>query len=128
LWIVSKILRYLGIALAIIILAVIALILWIDPPPFRLQEADEFVLSIPTFSPPGPHDPIETGLACTLKLDGGVSKYGGRPTLTIFDWIKKQYGKPPEKDIHLYGTKLNDAWAIKVDRATKSFCFQKAQA
>ena len=50
----------------------------------------------------------------------------GRPVINFFDWLKRQSGAVPEKDYHLYGTKKDDAWAIKVDRATNKFCWSKA--
>jgi hypothetical protein len=45
--ILSKIFKVLGTIIAMLILAVIGLIVIFDPPPFQLQEASEFVLSVP---------------------------------------------------------------------------------
>jgi hypothetical protein len=127
LYIFSKIFKTLGIIIMVLILAVLVLIVIFDPPPFQLRETGEFVLSVPPPTPSSIHDPIESGLACKLKLEGGMSSIGGRPIITIFDWLKKQSGEQQGRDFHLYGSKRNDAWAIKVDRATKSFCFQMAK-
>ena len=125
--ILSRTFKVLGTIIAMLILAVIGLIVVFDPPPFQLQEASEFVLSVPPPTPSSIHDTIETGLACKLKLEGGMNSIGGRAIITIFDWLKKQSGEPQGRDFHLYGGKRNDGWAIKVDRATKTFCFQKAK-
>ena len=110
-------------------LIVLCLILIFDPPPFRLWDEDKFVLSVkpPPTLDPNLARPIEDGLACKVKLDAFV---GGRllfrPVINFFDWLKRHSGAVPEKDYHLYGTKKDDAWAIKVDRATNKFCWLTA--
>jgi hypothetical protein len=123
----SKPFKVFGIIIAMLILAVLGLIVMIDPPPLQLQETSEFLISVPPPTPSNIHDTVESGLACKQKLEGGMSGIGGRAIITIFDWLKKQNGQPQAQDFHLYGSKRNDAWAIKVDRATKSFCFLKAK-
>jgi hypothetical protein len=47
----------------------------------------------------------------------------GRSQITFFDWLRHQSGKVPEPDYHLYGTKVNDTWAFKIDRATNTVCY-----
>jgi hypothetical protein len=124
----SKAIRIIGAVLAILVLIVLCLILIIDPPPFRLWDQDKFVLSVeaPPALDPNLARPIEDGLACKVKLDAYMSGRFGRPVINFFDWLKRQSGAVPEKDYHLYGTKKDDAWAIKVDHATNKFCWLQA--
>jgi hypothetical protein len=108
----------------LLVLAVVGSILVFDPPPLRLREQNEFVLSVTPPASSGARHPIEAGLACDHKLEGHVSGLLGRPQITFFDWLKRQSGNPSERDYHLSGRKPNDTWAVKVDRATNSFCYQ----
>jgi hypothetical protein len=123
--ILSKAIRIVGAIVLVLIVGIIGLILIFDPPPLRLQDDTKFVLSV---LPPGPvsaHDPLEMGIACRRKLEGYTGSLTGRPQITLFDWLRRQNGKPPEPDYHFYGTKTNDTWAFKIDRATKTVCYQK---
>ena len=124
----SKAIRIIGAVLAILVLIVLCLILIFDPPPFRLWDQDKFVLSVeaPPARDPNLAGSIERGLACKLKLDAYMSGRFGRPVINFFDWLKHLKQGVPEKDYHLYGTKKDDAWAIKVDRATNKFCWLTA--
>ena len=122
--VLSKIARVLIIIVMLLVLAVVGSILVLDPPPLRLQEPNEFVLSVTPPASDGARHPIEAGLACDHKLEGDLSGLLGRPQITFFDWLKRQSGKPSERDYHLSGRKPNDTWAVKVDRATNSFCYQ----
>ena len=67
--------------------------------------------------------PIEDGLACKEKLAAYTSGLLGRPVITVFDWLKHQSGKVPDKDYHLWAGKSNGTRAIKVDRAANKFCW-----
>jgi hypothetical protein len=122
--IVWKLLRALGIVVAVLVLGIVCLILIADPPPLRLRDNEKVMLSV--LPPPkldGLQHPIETGLACKRKIESYTSANYGRPQITIFDWLRHQRGEPSEQDVHLYGSKPNDTWAIKLDRATKMFCY-----
>jgi hypothetical protein len=124
----SKAIRIIGAVLAILVLIVLCLILIFDPPPFRLWDEDKFVLSV---KPPPTLNrnlagSIEDGLACKVKLDAYMSGRFGRPVINFFDWLKHLKQGVPEKDYHLYGTKPDDSWAIKVDRAANKFCWLTA--
>jgi hypothetical protein len=117
--------RIVGAILLVLIAGIIGLVLIFDPPPLRLQDETKFVLSVPAPTPPNAHDPLEMGLACNRKLEAFTGNLSGRPLITIFDWLRRQSGKASEPDYHLYGTKMNDTWAFKIDRATNTFCYQK---
>jgi hypothetical protein len=121
----AKAIRILAKTAVVLIIAVVCMILVFDPPPLQLRDGDKFTLSVPP--PPvfnGARDPIEAGLACKRKLESVTSSLFGRPEITFFDWLKRQQGRVPDRDFHLYGSKPNDTWAVKVDRATNSFCYQ----
>ena len=64
-----------------------------DPPPLRLRDADEFVLSVtaPNKLDPQFTHPIEGGLACNRKLQSWTSHFMGRPVITIFDWLRREF-------------------------------------
>lgn len=126
--ILSKTIRVVGVIVGIPVLAVLCLILIFDPPPLRLQDEDKFVLSV---NPPLPLNlklagPIEDGLACKRRLQSDMNGNFGRPVITFFDWLKRQSQGVPEKDYHLSGSKPNDVWAIRLDRATKKICWLMA--
>jgi len=93
-----------------------------------LWDEDKFFLSVeaPPALDPNLAGSIERGLACKLKLHADMSGRFGRPVINFFDWLRHQSGAVPEKDYHLYGTKSDDAWAIKVDRSTNKFCWLTA--
>jgi hypothetical protein len=122
--ILSKVIRVFGIIGVMLVLAVIGSILAFDPPPFRLQDDHEFVLSV---TPPAPLGktlrPIEDGLACKQKLVAYTSGLFGRPVITVFDWLKRQSGALPDQDYHLSASKPNAIWAIRIDRAANKFCW-----
>lgn len=108
------------------IAGITGLILFFDPPPLQLHDEDKFVLSVPP--PPklvSVHEPLEAGIACKRKLEVYTGSMAGRPQITFFDWLRHQGGKPAEPDYHLYGTKTNDTWALKIDRAANAICYQK---
>jgi hypothetical protein len=113
-----------GIVLSLAI-GLVGLILIFDPPPLRLQDETEFVLSVPPPRPPSAHDPLEMGVACDRKLEGYTGSLTGRPQITFFDWLREQSGTPSPPDYHLRGVKMTDTWAFKIDRASKSVCYQK---
>ncbi|MGC2336964.1 MAG: hypothetical protein WA625_14480 [Pseudolabrys sp.] len=121
----KKVLRIIGTTLVVLVVAIVGLILILDPPPLKLRDETGFVLSVPAPRPSGPHDSLEAGIACDHKLQTYSSSMYGRPIITVFDWLSQRVnGKVAEPDYHLYGTKPNDTWAFKVDRATKTVCFQ----
>jgi hypothetical protein len=126
--ILSKAIRVLGANVVILVLAVLSGILILDPPPFRLRDEDNFILSVkpPTFDR-NLAGSIERGLACKRTLQTEASGAFGWPMITLSDWLKRQSGAVPEPDYHLYGTKPNDTWAIKIDRATNKFCWLRAK-
>ena len=118
--------RVLAKILTLIVLVVVGAILALDPPPLRLREENEFVLSVAAPTPDNSsRHPIESGIACEHKLEAATSGILGRPVITFFDWLKRQAGKVPERDYRLFGNKPHDRWAIKVDRPTNTFCYQR---
>jgi hypothetical protein len=124
--ILLKILRWLGILVGVLLLVVVGIVMKVDPPPLRLRDEEKAVLSIP---PPSKLDglqhPIENGLSCKHKLQSYTSSVYGRPQITFFDWLKHSKGEPPEPDVHLFASKPNETWAIKVDRSTNTVCYQQ---
>lgn len=120
-----KAIRVVGVTALVLVTGIIGLILFIDPPPFQLQDEVEFVLSVPPPRLVSVHDPLEAGIACNRKLEGYTGGLGGRPQITFFDWLRHQSGKPSEPDYHLHGSKMNDTWAFKIDRSMKAICYQK---
>jgi hypothetical protein len=124
----SKVARTVGTIIVVLIIGIIGLVLVLDPPPLRLQEETKFVLSVPAPKPASARDPLEMGIACDRKLEGYTGSLSGRPQITFFDWLKHQSGQPPEPDYHLYGVKMSDTWAFKIDRATKTLCYQKPRS
>ncbi|MGA8613516.1 MAG: hypothetical protein WB760_17970 [Xanthobacteraceae bacterium] len=117
--------RTLKILATIVVLILISIFIF-DPPPFRLRDIDEIALSVPP--PPkldGLQHRIDIGLACALKLESTIGARFGRPEITVFDWLRRQSGKPKEKDVHLEGSRPTDLWAFKVDRTTNMVCYQK---
>jgi hypothetical protein len=112
--ILSKAIRVLGAVVALLVLAVVCIILVVDPLPLRFSDGDNFVLSVKA---PRQIDrklagSIERGLSCKVRLESYASGNFGRPVITIFDWLKQQTGALREPDYHIYGTKPNSAWAI----------------
>jgi hypothetical protein len=124
----SKAIRVLVVIVAIFVLAIVGVILVLDPPPFRLHDEDNVVISIdaPKAIDPNLAGSIERGLACNRKLQTDTSGHFGRPLITVFDWLKHQSGKIPERDYHLTAARQDDAWAIKIDRASNKFCWLRA--
>ena len=113
-------------ALIIVVVFILGGILIFDPPPLRLRDVDEVALSVPPARKlDGLRHPIETGLACNRKLESYTSSAFGRPEITVFDWLRRNKGEPPELDVHLEARKRNDTWAVKVDRATNTICYQE---
>jgi hypothetical protein len=114
-----KILRWLGIPIGVLVLIVVGIIMKVDPPPLRLRDEDEAVLSV---SPPpkldGLQHSIENGLSCKHKLQSYTSSVYGRPQINFFDWLRHSKGVPAEPDVHLLASKPDDTWTIKVDRST----------
>jgi hypothetical protein len=122
---VTKAMQVVGLTALVLIAGLIALILFIDPPPLRLQDEAKFILSVPPPSLASVHNPLETGIACSRKLESYSSSLAGRPQITFFDWLRHQSGKIAEPDYHLSGSKPNDTWAFKVDRSAHAICYQK---
>ena len=119
--------RIVGTIIVVLIVGIIGLVLVLDPPPLRLQEETEFILSVPAPKPPSALDPLQMGIACDRKLEAytGFNRWG-RPQITFFDWLKRQSGIPPEPDYHLYGVKMSDTWTFKIDPAIRTVCYQKS--
>ncbi len=122
----SKILRWLGILVGVLLLVVVGIVMKVDPPPLRLRDEEKAVLSIPPPpKPDGLQHSIENGLSCKHKLQSYTSSVYGRPQITFFDWLRHSKGEPAEPDVHLLATKPNETWAIKVDRSTNTVCYQQ---
>jgi hypothetical protein len=123
----SKLLRVAGTILAILVFAIVSLILINDPPPLRLWDPEEVALSVP----PAPkldnlRHPIDEGIACHRRLSAYTSStFLWRREITVSDWLRTQTGKLPAPDIHLVARKRDDTWAVKIDRATNTLCYQK---
>jgi hypothetical protein len=125
--ILAKTLRVLGAIVAALIVVAIGLIMFFDPPPLRLRDDDKVVVSVPPARKlDGLQHRLEEGVACKLKLESYSSSMFGRPMITFFDWLKhSQAGHAPEPDVHVYGSKPDDTWAIKVDRSTNTVCYHR---
>jgi hypothetical protein len=118
----SKILRWVGILVGVLLLIVVGIIAKVNPPPLRFRDVDNAALSVPP--PPkldGLQHSIENGLSCKHKLESYTSSVYGRPKITFFDWLKNT----TEPDVHMYALKPSDAWSFKVDRPTNMICYQQ---
>jgi hypothetical protein len=122
----SKVMLIVGTIITVLIVGIVGLILILDPPPLRLRDETKFVLSVPPPTPANTHDPLEMGIACKRKLESATGSLTGRPQITFFDWLRHQSGKVPEPDYHLHGSKMNDTWAFKIDRATNTVCYEQS--
>jgi hypothetical protein len=124
--ILSKILRWLGIPLGVLVLLIVGIVIKVDPPPLRLRDEERAVLSV---SPPpkldGLQHSIENGVSCKHKLQSYTSSVYGRPQITFFDWLRHSKGEPAEPDVHLLAGKPDETWAIKVDRSANMVCYQQ---
>jgi len=122
----QKLLRVLGVIVAALVLAIVSLIFIFDPPPLWLRGPDKVALSVPPAPKlDGLQHPIDQGIACHQRLAAYTSSAFGRPEITIFDWLRRNQGKLAERDVHLTAEKTTETWAVKVDRATNTLCYQK---
>jgi hypothetical protein len=107
-------------------LIVVGIIVKVDPPPLRLQDAEKAALSVsPAPKLDGLQHRIENGLSCKHKLQSYTSSVYGRPQITFFDWLRRSKGEPAELDVHLLAGKPDETWTIKVDRSTNMVCYQQ---
>jgi hypothetical protein len=123
--ILSKAIRIVGSFVLVLIVGIVGLILIFDPPPLRLQDETKFCFICPATEAGKRSRLARNGHCLRRKLEGYTGSLTGRPQITLFDWLRHQNGKQPEPDYHFYGTKTNDTWAFKIDRATKTVCYQK---
>lgn len=123
--------RALGYITVMLAPVVIAAILFLDPPPLRLRDAEEVVLRaapsqvIGTVRP----GPIENGIGCKERLSAHASDINFRsPIVTFSDWLDRQAQKPPDLDFRLLGKKSNRDWSVstRVDGGVKKVCWLRS--